>query len=879
MVESKEGSSGSKRILPIFYDVSVDDVKLKTELYTKALSIHREKFSTDIVHQWEEALREAGKIKGWELKDKGHAEFAKAFVRKVSVELKVNKQYVTRSLVERIDEQDALISLLHLKSSHDVRLVWIHGMGGIGKTTLAKAVFNRLCDHFGGCCFLLDVLETTKRKGIDHLQRQLLQDLGVKSADISDENDGIQIISTQLQDRKVLVVLDDVHDQEQIGKLAGEAGWFGKGSRIIITSRNKNVPVFEGGRVEILEAESMKFEESLLLFSRKVQDRLKISYDALDCEAKKIFLDIACFFINEEKTKAIYMWQSCGFKPYLAVKELVDASLIKLADDKKFSMHDQLRDLGRKIVCDERLKDLGKPCSRIWMHEDALKVVREEEMCKELKVLDLKRCNHLTKMPDVSMCTKLERLILEGCSHLVEIDHSVGKLKCLKYLNTGDCPSLRKIPREVCCLDGLEDMVLTTEGYFQKILKLPDSIGRLSRLQRLRVSLGRTVLPSSLGRLKSLTMLVLSRSEIAELPESIGGLEQLEFLSLFFCKELKKLPNSIGNLKLLVELNISESGIVQLPDAVGNLPELKVIDMRGCDIRRLPDFLGNMEKLERLDVYDCEYLQDIPSAIKGITSSLKVSSSAWEKSCESYWEMKRRIKALKDLYLQDLNEMYQKFATKVQQYDSLPQQPKLEQLEKLKIFTVMLERLIAMLQVPKSEIHPGLKEKLPSYEKQIVQFLNSNRPRRQQGQLPPHHMPSRTTLFCKFEKKRQGGRRLGRYLERRTKFIIFGARSQTDRPLHLLLLPLLKLLLPLKSIFRSAGHRDHPSSASHPSTARGKDDTNPQASLSSDPDAAFLPYRSDDFLHFEMRHCLSSSPLSTAPLGTSVEHLHFNFLY
>ncbi|XP_031372636.1 toll/interleukin-1 receptor-like protein [Punica granatum] len=156
MVESKEGSSCSKRILPIFYDVSVDDVKLKTELYTEALSIHREKFSTDILHQWEEALREAGKITGWELKDKGHAEFAKEFVRKVSVELKVKKKYVTGSLVERIDEQDALISLLDLKSSHDVRLVWIHGMGGIGKTTLAKAVFNRLCDHFDGCCFLLD---------------------------------------------------------------------------------------------------------------------------------------------------------------------------------------------------------------------------------------------------------------------------------------------------------------------------------------------------------------------------------------------------------------------------------------------------------------------------------------------------------------------------------------------------------------------------------------------------------------------------------------------------------------------------------------------------------------------------------------------------
>ncbi|OWM87295.1 hypothetical protein CDL15_Pgr022402 [Punica granatum] len=105
-------------------------------------------------------------------------------------------------------------------------------------------------------------------------------------------------------------------------------------------------------------------------------------------------------------------------------------------------------------------------------------------------------------------------------------------------------------------------------------------------------------------------------------------------------------------------------------------------------------------------------------------------------------EIYKKIKYLKDSYGQDLNEMYQKIATKLQQHDSLPQQPKSEQLEKLKIFKVMLERLIAMLQVPKSEIYPSLKDKLPSYERQIVQFLNSNRPRKQQGQLPPHHMHS-----------------------------------------------------------------------------------------------------------------------------------------
>jgi len=75
------------------------------------------------------------------------------------------------------------------------------------------------------------------------------------------------------------------------------------------------------------------------------------------------------------------------------------------------------------------------------------------------------------------------------------------------------------------------------------------------------------------------------------------------------------------------------------------------------------------------------------------------------------------------------------------QHDSLPQQPKSEQLEKLKVFKVMLERLITFLQVSKNNITPTFKEKLGFYEKQIVGFLNTSRyrkpiPNLQQGQPP-----------------------------------------------------------------------------------------------------------------------------------------------
>ncbi|XP_048140062.1 mediator of RNA polymerase II transcription subunit 15a isoform X3 [Rhodamnia argentea] len=132
------------------------------------------------------------------------------------------------------------------------------------------------------------------------------------------------------------------------------------------------------------------------------------------------------------------------------------------------------------------------------------------------------------------------------------------------------------------------------------------------------------------------------------------------------------------------------------------------------------------------------------------TSAMSIDSSAqaghsgggdWQE--EAY----QKMKSMREAYLPELNEMYQKISMKLQQcqHESLPQQPKSEQLEKLKAFKVMLERVIAVLQVNKADIMPSFKEKLVHYEKQIINFINTSRPRKvamQQGQPPPSHMHS-----------------------------------------------------------------------------------------------------------------------------------------
>lgn len=85
-----------------------------------------------------------------------HGELAKLIVREISLKMKVKHKFLTKYLVQRDDQVDALMKLLDIKAPY-VRFVRIHGMRGIGKTTLAKIIFNKLCDHYKYYSFLADV--------------------------------------------------------------------------------------------------------------------------------------------------------------------------------------------------------------------------------------------------------------------------------------------------------------------------------------------------------------------------------------------------------------------------------------------------------------------------------------------------------------------------------------------------------------------------------------------------------------------------------------------------------------------------------------------------------------------------------------------------
>ena len=236
-------------------------------------------------------------------------------------------------------------------------MVGIHGISGIGKTTLAVAVYNWVADRFEGLsferlCFIEDVGENSNKHGLPHLQKILLSEIvGEKKIELTSVKQGISLLKQRLKGKKIFLVLDNVDQIEQLNALAGESKWFGPGSRVIITtqdisllSRYKDTMTYELEKLNEKDAlelliwkafEASKVDPSYMdvlkevvtytsglplalevigsnlvgksieewksaldqykrIPNKKIQTILKVSFDALEDLEKEIFLDIAC---------------------------------------------------------------------------------------------------------------------------------------------------------------------------------------------------------------------------------------------------------------------------------------------------------------------------------------------------------------------------------------------------------------------------------------------------------------------------------------------------------------------------------------------------------------------------------------------------------
>ena len=349
----------------------------------------------------------------------------------------------------RVEELEKLLKLS--SDDDDFRILGIWGMPGVGKTTHATVLYDRISYQFNVHSFIDNVSQIYKDGGIVAVQKQILrQALDDKNLDTYDTCEIAGIMANRFHSSaKVLLVLDNVDDIEQLDELAIYPELLCKGSRIIITTRDKHilrvyhrahkiydVPLLNNNEAHELlcrkafqkENQSSSYVElipdvlryaqhlplaikvvgSFLCTRDTVQwrdtlDRLRhypdskimvvlqMAVDDLHPKEKQIFLHIACFFIGERRDYVTRILDACELNPHIGIQRILEKSLITVKNQ-EIHMHDLLQELGKKMAREGFPEEPGS-WSRLWRYNDFYHVMMTETVTNYVsKISVLKLC-------------------------------------------------------------------------------------------------------------------------------------------------------------------------------------------------------------------------------------------------------------------------------------------------------------------------------------------------------------------------------------------------------------------------------------------------------------------------------------------------------
>ncbi|KAK1420744.1 hypothetical protein QVD17_22586 [Tagetes erecta] len=252
----EQNTKFNQTVIPIFYHVEPTNVRKQQSSFGEAMAEHKKRMREERdevkrivwgqkIASWKKALRIVADLKGLDAKDRKEKEFIEDVVTNIHRRLGVPLNSKRPLLVGReyIKEVRSISSWLTDESCHSADILTIVGMGGIGKTSVAKYVFMLHSSKFQKSSFIegINTKCSEKYNGLLKLQKQLHGDISKKIyLQVNDVSEYTSKIENALARKMVFIVLDDIHSLDQLDALLGNK-CFHPGSKIIITTKDASL--------------------------------------------------------------------------------------------------------------------------------------------------------------------------------------------------------------------------------------------------------------------------------------------------------------------------------------------------------------------------------------------------------------------------------------------------------------------------------------------------------------------------------------------------------------------------------------------------------------------------------------------------------------
>ncbi|KAL1217632.1 Toll/interleukin-1 receptor-like protein [Cardamine amara subsp. amara] len=236
------------KVMPIFYGVNPSDVRWQIGAVAEHFEKHKDRYVPEKVRSWIQALENLASISGncsceWE----DDSKMVDEITDKISKKLMIGKPKRSGSkLVEIERHMKNIRRKLDLNSNKSVRVLGIWARGSNCRSALAKFVYDNISQHFQSHCFLESMKRVSQDRHMSHLRDEFLGKI-------------------QGENRRVLLVVDDVNKLEQLDALADDFNNFGQGSIVIITTQDKQL--LNSAKIDLVyEVELLRFKNVRKLF-------------------------------------------------------------------------------------------------------------------------------------------------------------------------------------------------------------------------------------------------------------------------------------------------------------------------------------------------------------------------------------------------------------------------------------------------------------------------------------------------------------------------------------------------------------------------------------------------------------------------------------